>query len=58
MLGGGGLELAARVNLGNIVRQTHLELAVVLPSTEPFSTKVSVLSVCLYSSDEHYVGSR
>jgi len=44
---GGDLELAARVNLANIVRQTHLEPAAALQGTEPFCTAVSVLSMCI-----------
>jgi len=35
------------VNLANVVRQTHLELAEALQGTETFCTVVSVLSICI-----------
>ena len=45
--GGGASELAARMNLVNIVRWTHLEVAEALQCTVPFCTTVTVFSICI-----------
>jgi len=45
--GGGASELAARMNLVNIVRWTHIEVAEALQCTVPFCTTVTVFSICI-----------